>query len=232
MSRTILELKGVYKTYSNGEVSLDALKNISLKINEHDFISVIGPSGSGKSTLLHIMGLLDLPTRGKVLLEGKPVSNLSEEKLARIRNKYLGFVFQVFNLIPTLNAVENVAMPLTIMGVDKEEREERAKELLTRLGLGNRLDHYPSELSGGQRQRVAIARALINNPSLILADEPTGNLDSKSGAEVISLFKSLHSEGRTIVIVTHDPNIASSTKKIIRIKDGRLIHQKSEQMRK
>ena len=228
MSKTILELKNIYKTYSNGEVSLDALKNINLKINEHDFISVIGPSGSGKSTLLHIMGLLDLPTKGEVFLKGKPISNLSEEKLARIRNKYLGFVFQVFNLIPTLNAVENVAMPLTIMGVGKAEREQRAKELLTRLGLGNRLDHYPSELSGGQRQRVAIARALINNPSLILADEPTGNLDSKSGAEVIDLFKSLHSEGRTIVIVTHDPNIASSTKKIIRIKDGELITRRKQ----
>jgi len=199
-----------------------ALKNVNLRINKGEYIAVLGPSGSGKSTLLHMMGILDVPTSGKIYIEGREVSQLSEDERARIRGKKIGFVFQLFNLIPSLTALENAALPMMVYGVEKEERERRARELLEKLGLGERLNHKPSELSGGQRQRVAIARALANNPEVILADEPTGNLESKSGHEVVEIFTKLNKEGKTVVVVTHDEDIAKHARRIIRIKDGEV----------
>ncbi len=218
----VIELEDVSKIYRMGHVRVWALKNVSLKINKGEYVAVLGPSGSGKSTLLHMMGILDVPTSGKIYVDGKEVSQLSEDERARIRGKKIGFVFQLFNLIPSLNALENVAIPMMIYGVGKKEREERARELLEKMGLGERLTHKPSELSGGQRQRVAIARALANQPDVILADEPTGNLDSKSGHEVVETFTKLNKEGKTVVVVTHDEDIAKHAKRIIRIKDGEV----------
>ncbi len=221
--RPVVELREVWKIYHLDGVSVEALKGVNVQVAKGEFIAVLGPSGSGKSTLLHIMGLLDRPTKGEVLLEGKNVANMSDSALSSLRNSYIGFVFQTFNLLPHLTALENVALPLLIKGVPKEEREKRAQEMLEKVGLGERLLHKPSELSGGQRQRVAIARALINNPKLILADEPTGNLDSKTGAEILELFSSLHEEGATIVIITHDDYVANKSERIIRIKDGVIL---------
>ncbi len=216
----LIELKKIYKIYKMGSIEVTALKNISLQIKEKEFTSILGPSGSGKSTLLHIMGLLDRPTKGKIFFEGEDVSELDGNTQAEIRGKKIGFVFQTFNLIPHLTALENVYLPLTIQGIEKSEREEKGAEILEKLGLGDRLSHKPSELSGGQRQRVAIARALITNPKIILADEPTGNLDSKTGHEILEIFKNLNREGKTIVIITHDQYIAKQSKRIIKIKDG------------
>lgn len=211
-----------------GDEEFYALKNISLKINKGEFVAIIGPSGSGKSTLMHVIGLLDKPTSGEVYLEGEEVHNLSEIKQAELRNKHIGFIFQVFNLLPRTSALENVEMPLIYSGISKKEREERAIEALGVVGLKEKLQNKPSQLSGGQQQRVAIARALINNPSLILADEPTGNLDSKSGEEILSLLNKLNSQGNTIVVVTHDLDIARRAKRIITIKDGRIISDKKD----
>ncbi len=221
--RPMLELEDITKIYGKGESRVIALNNINLRIYEGEFISILGPSGSGKSTLLHMIGLLDTPTKGKIIIEGKDVSKLSEDERAHIRGKTIGFVFQTFNLMPNLTALENVELPMMIYDVDEEERRKRATALLSKLGLKHRLDHLPSQLSGGQRQRVAIARALANEPKLILADEPTGNLDSKSGEEVLNIMKSLHNEGRTIVIVTHDESITEHAERIIKIKDGKII---------
>jgi putative ABC transport system ATP-binding protein len=218
----VIELENVSKIYQMGHAKLVALKNVNLKINKGEYIAVLGPSGSGKSTLLHMMGILDVPTSGKIYVEGREVSQLSEDERARIRGKKIGFVFQLFNLIPSLTALENAALPMMVYGVEKEERERRARELLEKLGLGERLNHKPSELSGGQRQRVAIARALANNPEVILADEPTGNLESKSGHEVVEIFTKLNKEGKTVVVVTHDEDIAKHARRIIRIKDGEV----------
>ncbi|HDM05780.1 MAG TPA: ABC transporter ATP-binding protein [Candidatus Aenigmarchaeota archaeon] len=223
MSRVLIELRNVEKIYNEGkENEVRALKGVSLKIHEKDFIAIIGPSGSGKSTLLHMLGCLDKPTKGKVLIDGKDVSKMNDEDLARIRREKIGFIFQTFNLIPTLTALENVELPMKLNGKKASEARERAKELLKIVGLEKRLDHLPSQLSGGEQQRVAIARALANEPEIILADEPTGNLDSKTGFEIVKLMKKLNREGYTFVIVTHDLRIADFANKKIRIKDGKL----------
>jgi putative ABC transport system ATP-binding protein len=221
---TLLELEHVSKIYRLDEVEVKALDDVSLKINKNDFIAITGPSGSGKSTLLHIMGCLDRPTKGKVFLEGKDVSILNDAELARVRGRKIGFVFQFFNLYPTLTALENVELPMIIVEKDKKERRERALQLLEIVGMAKRAEHLPSQLSGGERQRVAIARALANNPPLILADEPTGNLDSKTGKEIISLLAKLREEEeKTVVIVTHEPTIAKYAEKIIYLSDGKIV---------
>ncbi|MBD3398480.1 ATP-binding cassette domain-containing protein [Candidatus Micrarchaeota archaeon] len=216
----VLHLQDVWKTYTMGEEKVHALREFDLMIDDNDYMSIVGPSGSGKSTLLHMLGLLDVPTRGSVHIDGKDVSRMSTDERAVLRGKKIGFVFQVFNLVPSLTAVENVALPMMIQGAEKPEREEKAAKILDRLGMGERLHHLPSELSGGQRQRVAMSRALINDPELILADEPTGNLDSKTGQDVVALFDKLHKEGRTIVVVTHDESIAKHADEQVYIVDG------------
>jgi putative ABC transport system ATP-binding protein len=214
----------IYKKYSLGKVEVEALRGVSLEIEEGEYISIMGPSGSGKSTLMHILGCLDTPTRGEYYLEDKRVSDYTDMELARIRNQFIGFVFQNFNLLTRLSALDNVALPLIYAGVSKKERIERAKEILTRVGLKDRMNHRPNELSGGECQRVAIARALVNNPKIIFADEPTGNLDTKTGKEIMELFDELHREGNTIVLVTHDPNIAMYAKRIVKLMDGRIVN--------
>lgn len=222
----LLQLKNVTKTYLSGNSSFDALKNVSLIIKEGDFISITGPSGSGKSTLMHIIGLLDNPTSGQVFLEGFDVSRLDENKLAGLRNKTLGFIFQQFNLLPKTSSVENVMLPLLYSDVSLTERNIKSVEMLKRVGLDDKLKNLPSQLSGGQQQRVAIARALVNNPKIILADEPTGNLDSKTGKEIIKILHQLNKdEERTIILVTHDMNIAKEAKRILIIKDGQIFEK-------
>jgi putative ABC transport system ATP-binding protein len=222
----VLHLKNVWKTYTMGEEKIHALRDFNIMVDENDYMSIVGPSGSGKSTLLHMLGLLDVPTRGSVSMDGKDVSRMSTDQRAVLRGKKIGFVFQVFNLIPSLTALENVALPMMIQGIEKSEREEKAAKTLTRLGMGERLDHLPSELSGGQRQRVAMSRALINDPELLLADEPTGNLDSKTGQDVVKMFDQLHKEGRTIVVVTHDESIAKHADEQVYIVDGMVAEWK------
>lgn len=219
----VIELEDVSKIYQMDEVKVPALNDVSLKINRKDFISIMGPSGSGKSTMLQLLGALDRPTSGKVLIDGTDISKLTEPKVARIRGSKIGFVFQTFNLYPTLTASENVELPMVIMEKKKSDRQKRSLELLGRVGLSERAHHLPAQLSGGERQRVAIARALANDPSFVLADEPTGNLDSIAGNEVMKIFVELNKEGRTVVIVTHDANIASHCKQIVRMKDGKIV---------
>ena len=223
MNNSIIKLKDVGKVYQMEEVKVRALDNVNLEINKNDFLAIMGPSGSGKSTLLHMIGCLDRPSYGKVYLNGTDVSKLNDSKLARLRGKEIGFVFQTFNLYPTLTALENVELPMLIVEKNKKERKERAKELLKIVGLEERAEHLPSELSGGERQRVAMARALANDPEIILADEPTGNLDSKSGTEIMKIFVELNKNGKTVVVITHDQIIASHAKKIVKIKDGEII---------
>ncbi|MEM7821781.1 MAG: ABC transporter ATP-binding protein [Candidatus Aenigmatarchaeota archaeon] len=221
---TVVELENVSKIYRLDEVEVKALDSVNLKVNKNEFLAITGPSGSGKSTLLHIIGCLDRPTKGKVFLEGKDVSGLNDAELARIRGMKIGFVFQFFNLYPTLTALQNVELPMMIVEKDKNERKKRALELLKVVGMEKRAEHLPSQLSGGERQRVAIARALANNPSIILADEPTGNLDSKTGKEIIMLMSRLREEeGKTVVVVTHEPNIARYAERIIYLSDGKII---------
>lgn len=220
--KTVIELKDVSKTYKMDEIEVPVLKDVSLKISEKEFVAIMGPSGSGKSTLLNMVGCLDRPSSGKIFLDGIDISTLNDSELAKLRGRKIGFVFQFFHLYPTLTAKENIELPMMIIELDKETREKRAEELLKLVGLEKRAGHLPSQLSGGERQRVAVARALANNPSLLLADEPTGNLDSKKGKEIIDLFIKLNKEGRTIVIVTHDPQIASYAKDMIKIKDGMI----------
>lgn len=218
----VLELKDIVKTYTSGNTTFNALDGVSLCIHNGEFVSITGPSGSGKSTLMHIVGLLDNPTSGQVLLEGQDISHLNEEELAQTRNVTLGFVFQQFNLLAKTSATENVSLPLLYSDVPKSERLPKSIEMLEKVGLGDKLKNTPAQLSGGQQQRVAIARALINNPKIIMADEPTGNLDSKSGKEIIAIFHKLHDEGRTIILVTHDMELAKQAQRIIIIKDGKV----------
>lgn len=222
-NKVVLELNDVVKTYITGSTQFNALNGVSLKINEGEFVSITGPSGSGKSTLMHIIGLLDNPTSGQVLLEGRNISNLKENQLAQIRNVTLGFVFQQFNLLARTSSLENTMLPLLYSDVPKPKREDIALEMLKKVGLSDKIKNTPAQLSGGQQQRVAIARALVNDPKIILADEPTGNLDSKSGKEIIELFHYLNKEeGRTIVLVTHDVDLAHQANRIIIIKDGKI----------
>jgi len=220
--QTQLKLENIHKNYEMGDSTVRALNGVDLEIKQGDFVAIIGPSGSGKSTMMNMVGALDLATQGNIYLDGINIEHLHESKLAQIRGKKIGFIFQQFNLIPTLTALENVMLPMLFQEVKKTEREKRAKELLEKVGLTNRMNHLPAELSGGQRQRVAIARALANNPEIILADEPTGNLDSKTGKEILQMFIELNNQGKTIIIVTHDNEIAKKAKKIIRLKDGRI----------
>jgi len=221
----MIELKNVHKVYPMGEVSVPALRGINLTIHPGEFVAIMGPSGSGKSTLMHLLGCLDLPSDGVVQLDGKDITTLDEDTLAQIRGKKVGFVFQTFNLIPTLTAQENVELPLFFQGVPREKRRARAAELLRKVGLDGRLHHKPAQLSGGERQRVAIARALANDPEIILADEPTGNLDSESGKAILELLAQLHREGKTIILVTHNPEAAAYAQRIVRIRDGRLVEE-------
>lgn len=221
-NKVVLELKNVSKIYDLGDDKLTILKNISVTISSGELVAIVGPSGSGKSTLMHIMGLLDKQTNGQVILDGNDVSGLSEEVLAKMRNQYIGFIFQQFNLLARTTAVENVLLP-TLYSTETTDKTARAKDLLTTLGLGERLNNKPNQLSGGQQQRVAIARSLINNPSVIFADEPTGNLDSKSGHEVVEILKKLNADGRTIVIVTHDLELAKIAHRVIKILDGEIV---------
>ena len=219
----LIRLENIYKIYQSGEDEIHALDGINLHIEKGELTAIVGQSGSGKSTAMNIIGCLDVPTSGQYYLLGKDVSHLSEDELADIRNKTLGFIFQQYNLIPKLNLLENVELPLVYRGVPKEKREKMARESLERVGLSGREKYYPSQLSGGQQQRVSIARALAGEPSVILADEPTGALDSKTGREVLEFLKKLHSEGNTVVIITHDNSIAEQCKRIVRIQDGKII---------
>ncbi|SDE47532.1 ABC transporter ATP-binding protein [Sporomusa acidovorans] len=218
-----IALANITKTYQMGESVVAALAGISLDIREGEFTAIMGPSGSGKSTLMNILGCLDRPTSGSYLLDGLEVAALNDDELALTRNKKIGFVFQNFNLLPRITAIDNVALPLVYAGVAAKERKERAAEALASVGLDKRMDHLPNELSGGQRQRVAIARALVNEPTIIMADEPTGALDTKSGDEVMEIFMKLNSYGRTIILVTHEPDIAAYAKRVIHVRDGLIV---------
>ena len=220
----LISLENVWKIYQLGKVELTVLKGISLEIAPGSFVSILGPSGSGKSTLLNMVGILDVPTKGKVFLSGEDTSQLSEDDLAKIRGQKIGFIFQQFNLLPNLNALENVTIPMLFQGVPQKERKERAEFLLDSVGLRERILHRPAELSGGEQQRIAIARSLANNPEVVIADEPTGNLDSTTGEKIMEILINLHKkERKTIIVVTHDPHIADYSEKIINIKDGNIV---------
>ena len=220
MVNALISLQNIRKTYVLGDQTVHALKQIDLDIHQGEYVALMGPSGSGKSTLMNIIGCLDTPSAGQYWLNQKEVSQMTDIELSKVRNDEIGFVFQTFNLLNRLSSLENVALPLVYAGVPQKERLERARETLNKVGLGNRLDHKPNELSGGQRQRVAVARALINNPSLLLADEPTGNLDTHTSHEIMGLFEEIHAAGNTIVLVTHEEDIANHAKKIVRLRDG------------
>ena len=220
---TLIKLENVHKIYELEGGEVPALNGISLNINKGDFVALIGPSGSGKSTAMNLVGCLDLASKGEIYLKEHNIKHLSESDLAQIRGKQIGFIFQVFNLVPSLTALENVALPMAFQGVSRNIRLKRAYELLEQVGLGDRVKHLPNQLSGGQRQRVAIARALINNPEIILADEPTGNLDTKTGKEIMKLLCDLNKKGKTVILVTHNPDLTKLANKIIRLKDGRLV---------
>ncbi|PAB58153.1 ABC transporter ATP-binding protein [Anaeromicrobium sediminis] len=228
----MIKIKNLKKIYNTGSVSVEALKNVDIDVKPEEFVSIMGPSGSGKSTLMNILGCLDKPSDGKYLLDGYEIDSLNDGDLATIRNKKIGFVFQSFNLLPRISALKNVELPMMYAGISPKERKERAINALERVGLGDRVHHKSNELSGGQRQRVAIARALVNDPAIILADEPTGNLDTKSGDEVMGIFQQLNNEGVTIVMVTHEPEIAEHTKRVITFRDGELIEDKPVEDRK
>jgi len=218
----LIETVDLWKTYQMGEEQIHALRGVSIQIERGEYVAIMGPSGSGKSTLMNLIGCLDTPSKGSYLLNHKQVSQMDDNELARIRNEEIGFVFQTFNLLPRATALRNVELPLVYAGVSAKEREQRAKSALEKVELSTRMGHRPNELSGGQRQRVAIARALVNNPSILLADEPTGNLDSKTGVEIMGLFERLHAAGNTIVLVTHEPDVAAYAHRAIHIRDGQV----------
>jgi putative ABC transport system ATP-binding protein len=223
-----LQLTDVRKTYRTGSIEVEALRGITLDVHEGDFMALMGPSGSGKSTLMHILGCLDVPTSGDYQLGGEQVADMDETALAEIRNRRIGFVFQQFNLLPSLNAWRNVELPLTYAGVAPAARKERAMSALARVGLSDRVEHRPGELSGGQQQRVAVARALVTDPAVILADEPTGNLDSASSAEVLGLLTELHEAGRTVILITHEADVAATAQRVIHIRDGLLLDEQPQ----
>ena len=218
----LIETRDLWKTYVMGSEEIHALRGVSLEITRGEYVAIMGPSGSGKSTLMNLIGCLDTPSKGSYLLNGKQVSTMNDNELARIRNEEIGFVFQTFNLLPRASALQNVELPLVYAGVSAAERHDRAKAALEKVELTQRMSHRPNELSGGQRQRVAIARALVNNPSILLADEPTGNLDSKTGSEIMALFARLHQAGNTIVLVTHEADIAAFARRTIHLRDGQI----------
>lgn len=223
MTQALIELVHVWKIFGEGEAETVAVRDVSLTIGNGEFVAIIGTSGSGKSTLMNQIGILDTPTRGDVFINRHKVSDMSENERARVRREELGFIFQQFNLIPTFTVLENVEVPMVLREVDVDERREKAGLILDSLELGHRLNYYPSQLSGGQQQRVAIARALVNDPAIILADEPTGNLDTKSGTMVFDILNSLRDQGKTVVLITHDPNLAGKTERIIRMQDGGVV---------
>lgn len=229
MSEPIIRISGITRNFPLGQETVYVLKGIDLIINKGEYVALMGPSGSGKSTLMNILGCLDTPTSGQYVLNGKDVSQMSDNELAEVRNKEIGFVFQTFNLMPRTTALDNVALPLVYAGKNKADRDTRAEEVLTQVGLDDRMDHKPNQLSGGQRQRVAVARALVNHPSIILADEPTGNLDSVTSLEIMKLFDDIHANGNTVIVVTHEEDIAAHAHRIIRLKDG--IIEKDEKTR-
>ena len=222
MSNPIIQILDITKKYVIGTEEINALNGVSLEVQKNEYVALMGPSGSGKSTLMNMLGCLDTPTSGEYILNDKPVAKMSDNQLAEVRNKDIGFVFQTFNLLPRSTTLENVALPLVYAGMKKEERDARAKEVLEQVGLANRMSHKPTELSGGQRQRVAIARALVNKPAIILADEPTGNLDSKTSVEIMGLLEDIHKLGNTIILVTHEEDIAKYAHRIVRLKDGKI----------
>ena len=226
LNQPVLLIKQVAKFYELGEITIKALNGVDLTIHNNEYVALMGPSGSGKSTLMNIMGCLDTPTSGDYILNGKNVATLFDHELAKIRNKEIGFVFQTFNLLPRLTATANVALPLVYSGMGRNQRLDKADDMLEAVGLGDRLDHKPNELSGGQRQRVAIARALINNPSIILADEPTGNLDTKTSYEIMEILDDIHKRGNTVILVTHEEDIAQHAQRIIRMRDGKIESDK------
>lgn len=225
MEKEIIKLEKIKKTYNLGELELDVLKGISISIKDGEHLSIMGPSGSGKTTMLNILGCLDRPTGGKYLMEGKDISSLEDDELSEIRSRRIGFIFQTFNLIPQLTVLENIGIPLFYQGVEEQIIRDKALELAKLVGLGGRINHRPSELSGGERQRVAVARALINQPILILADEPTGNLDSKTGKDIMELLVQLNKKGKTLVVITHDQKIADYSKRIVNLLDGKIINE-------
>jgi putative ABC transport system ATP-binding protein len=225
MGSAIVSLERISRTYAMERVRVDALRDVSLEVAEGEFVAIVGPSGSGKSTMMHIIGCLDRPTAGVYRLAGTPVADLDDDRLARLRSRTIGFVFQSYNLLPRTTALDNVATPLLYQGVGRKERVRRATAALERLGLGDRIHHEPTQLSGGQQQRVAVARAIVTDPELILADEPTGNLDSASGRDVLAVLRDLHAFGRTIVLITHDAEVAAAAERQVHIRDGRIVDE-------